>query len=225
MFRVVSVTSLYIAIKLHATKRRNITAREFAQLCQGAVTGQEIIDIEIKILFALNWNVNPPIPMQYAQELLELIFNPSSSRMCISLPYDWSFMSEMREHILELVSYQLEITTLYDKGLHLTKSSIIAIAAVLNALQGVVYEGVGGSTFCQQSMALVLDVCHEYRIASEEELEDIRSILLSSVVSSGDDKRDKKILWTATGSRCNQKARCMQVLTPQNVLQKLLVFH
>jgi len=33
------------------------------------------------------------------------------------------------------------------------------------------------------------DICDEYRRASEEELEEIRSILLNSLVSSGDDRR------------------------------------
>ena len=293
IFRVVSVTSLYIAIKLRAPQRWNITAHAFAHLCQGAVTGNEINDMEIKILFALNWKVNPPCPMQYALSFLELIFNPSSSRMCRSLSrcgdsfdtlpsvrdllpssqdcsddsrltLDSSEVSqedqdkchkELREHIQELVSYQFEIA-LHGKGFYRTRASIIAIAAILNALEGVVYEGVGGTTFCRESIALVLDTCDVYRIVSEEELEPVRSMLLSSVVSSTDDsdRRQEGTVETAaaTGeSRCSSppprndvtppvsssptqvsiaklfwspSKMCEQVLTPQNVLSKLLAF-
>ena len=211
IFRVVSVTSLYIAIKLRAPQKWNITATAFSQLCQGTLSGKDISDTEIKILFALGWNVNPPIAMQYVEAFLELLFNPSSSRMNISLSslsndsFDMlpltrdllpsssagddnkeerkSPMShqELRCLLHELISYQLEIA-LHEKRLYATRSSVIAAAAVVNALKGVVNEGVDG-LFCRECIAVTLDIMSQCTIASTVELDDVRSVLLRLVVS------------------------------------------
>ena len=189
MFRVVSVTSLYVAIKLLVPHKWNITSHAFAHLCQGAVTGQEIADMEIKILFALEWNVNPPVPNQYAQEFLDLIFN--STRGQKSLADEYMSHEELREDIHDLIQYQLDLA-LYDNRLVHVRASFIATAAILNALEGQVINDVSlrhgaGAVFCHDSMALVLDTMDMCRIASDQELERIRSILLSLVVSSPTD--------------------------------------
>ena len=86
IFRTVSVTSLYMALKLSQPGNKwNITSHAFAKLCQGAVSGDEINNMEIDILFALDWYVNPPTPMKYAEALLELIFNGSSSVAAVAV--------------------------------------------------------------------------------------------------------------------------------------------
>ena len=189
MFRVVSVTSLYIAIKLLVPHKWNITSHAFAQLCQGAVTGQEIADMEIKILFALEWNVNPPVPNQYAQEFLDLIFN--STRGQKSLSDQYMSHKELREDILDLIQYQLDLA-LYENRFFHVQASVITTASLLNALEGQVINDVSlrhgaGAAFCHDSYALVLDTMDMCRISSDQELERVRSILLSLVVSSPTD--------------------------------------
>jgi len=210
IFRTVSVTSLYMALKLSQPGNRwNITSHAFAKLCQGAVLGDEINDMEIDVLFALDWYVNPPTPMKYAEALLELIFNVSSSSSSGSGSSSCTtredyFVSknpllsddnedttsqslppqELREHLHELISCQLEVA-LHDKRLFQVRSSAIGTAAVLNALKGIQYEGsTCDASFCQESIDTVLDMMTTCNLVSSEEcLEEIRSILLNSVVS------------------------------------------
>jgi len=131
LFRVVSVTSLYMALKIYVPERWNVTCPAFSKLCQGTVNGKEINDMETSILFALDWHVNPPSPMLYVKALLDLIFYAAAKR---------TSESSSRDHILELVSYQLD-TALDDVRLLQVKSSIIGTASLLNALEGVMKEG------------------------------------------------------------------------------------
>ena len=210
IFRVASVTSLYIAIKLRVPHEWNVTAHAFAELCRGSVSGIDIKNMEMKILFALGWNINPPLPIEYSEGYLDLIFTSKGGQMQRTSPipapplcgstssqdFDVSkdssssagsgsqdgtgSLQELKDHILELVQYQLEIA-LQDRRLFQAQSSVIATAALLNALEGIVnekppfYDGVGGASFCQDSMALLS--------GSDKETEDVRSALLSSVVS------------------------------------------
>jgi len=209
IFRIVSVTSLYMALKLSQPGNRwNITSHAFAKLCQGAVLGDEINDMEIDILFALDWYVNPPTPMKYAEALLELIFNGSSSSSssgsssCTREDYfvtknpllcdeeDTTTSKslppqELREQVRELISYQLEVA-LHDKRLFQIRSSAIGTAAVVNALKGIQYESSTScsASFCEESIDTVLDMMTTCNLVSSEEcLEEIRSVLLNSVVS------------------------------------------
>ena len=196
IFRVVSVTSLYMALKLSQPGNRwNMTSHTFAKLCQGAVLGDEINNMEIDILFALDWHVNPPTPMEYAKALLELIFNDSSSssgsgssttredyltatknpRLLCDICGD----EELREHIdiHDMISYQLEVA-LHDKRLFQVRSSAIGTAAVVNALNCI-------ASICEESVDInVLDMmttaCN--LVSSEECLEEIGSVLLHSVL-------------------------------------------
>lgn len=278
LFRVVSVTSLYIAIKLRVPHRWNVTSHAFAQLCQGSVSGEEINDMETNILFALGWYVNPPIPMEYSEAFLDLIFNSTQSRRrrsissqseedsvlgdyflpsskCDSFQDDAS-LEELKEHLLELVQYQLEIA-LHDHRLFQVRSSAIATAAVLNALEGVMnespsfQEGLGGTSFCQEGTVLVLNTMSLCNLASEKELEDIRSALLSSVVSprSADEIKESSAVAhrshlqnctepppragsptissspTSTSKFWSPNKMCEPALTPYTVLSKVFAFH
>lgn len=208
LFRVVSVTSLYIAIKLRVPHKWNVTSHAFAQLCQGSVSGDEINYMEIDILFALGWNVNPPIAMEYSEAFLDMIFNSVQSQGRIStsshsedddsvlgdsfLPLDNCVrcrdVTGLKDHLHELVQYQLEIA-LHDHRLFQVRSSALATAAVLNALEGAMnespsyQEGSRGTSFYQESIALVMTLASLCNISTEKELEYIREVLLISVVS------------------------------------------
>ena len=179
LFRVVSVTSLYMALKIYVPERWNVTCHAFSKLCQGTVAAIEISEMETNILFALDWHINPPTPMQYVKVLLDLIFYSASKRTS-------SESSELREHILELVSYQLD-SALDDTHMFQVRSSIIGTASLFNALEGVMNEGHPEDT----SEALVYQDCIDFVlgiIQSEgKELRDVQSILLGSVVSTDDE--------------------------------------
>ena len=70
---------------------------------------------------------------------------------------------ELRCLLHELISYQLEIA-LHEKRLYATRSSVIAAAAVVNALKGVANEGVDG-LFCRDCIAVTLDIMSQCKIA------------------------------------------------------------
>lgn len=190
MFRVVSVTSLYLSIKLRVSNGWNITPHSFARLCQGSISGEDIDRMEINILFALKWQVNPPLPIEYAHAYLDLIFASEDTLQTYHRD------EELRGRILSLIQYQLDISLL-DSRLFQVRSSLIAISAVLNALEGVMSESSsisphtveeGGCTripsFCRESIALVLNTASSCKTASSEtELEYIRKTLLTSAVS------------------------------------------
>ena len=152
LFRVVSVTSLYIAIKTRGPPSWDITAYDFAQLCQGSVSGDEINDMEIQILFALGWNVNPPLPMEYSEAYLKLIFESRDVTSQRTVSDDLVDASRLKDTIIESVNYQLE-TALQDNRLFHVRSSAIAAAAVLNSLEGMDAEE---ASFCQERLAMIL---------------------------------------------------------------------
>ena len=208
LFRVVSVTSLYMALKIYEPERWNITAHAFSKLCQGTVTAKEINDMETNILFSLDWHVNPPTPMQYVKALLDLIFYSASKRTS----------SELREHILELVSYQLD-TALDDTHMFQVRSSIIGTASLLNALEGVMKEGHPEDT----SEALVYQDCIDLVlgiIQSEGNgLRDVQSILLGSVVSTDDDESSSPDVNEKSDAECSDEdvERSTESSSPQSV--------
>lgn len=214
-FRTVTVTALYLAIKLRIPHRWNVTAQAFAQLCQGSVSGSEITEMESNILFALGWHVNPPLAMEYIEVYLDLIFNFKKSSMrrsssCVlpSCVQEDASLRELKDRILELVQYQLHFS-LHDKRLLQVRSSVIATASILNSLEGIMDEnltfdaGNGLGSFCQESIALTLNMMSSCNIASEKKLEDVRSALLSSVVPPKEGNEDIDHVRSALVRRCN----------------------
>jgi len=241
------------------------------------------------------WNVNPPVPMEYAQAYLDLIFGLvektdepgrrssdlaeedsvvgdaflSSNRSTASVedsvvgdaflssirstasvdkvPRDVSHQ-DLKESILELIQYQLELALLDHRLFHV-RSSVIATAAVLNALEGAMNEN--PSSFWSSGISLTGLVMKSCRIASEKELEDVRSVLLSSVVSSSDGReglKDEGIALARSSSHSQFIVASMpdnppssptsasklftspmkmfeHALTPKSVLSRVFVFH
>ncbi|EED93105.1 predicted protein [Thalassiosira pseudonana CCMP1335] len=194
-FRIASVTSLYIAIKLYVPHKWNVTAHAFAQLCRGTISGDAIVDMEMKILFALSWNVNPPIPMAFVELFLEVIFGsirqgsgdqrkhrcstnidddddsivgdlifPSLSDSDYSVDEE-CILASTKENVLDLVRYQLDVSILNVDCLE-TRSSLIAVAALLNAIEGVAGENMTScpnqerNTTSRAQMRVVISFCH-----------------------------------------------------------------
>ena len=159
--------------------------------------------------------------------MLELIFNDSSSSSsdsssCTREGYfvtknpllcdeDTATQSlppqELREHVHELISYQLEVA-LHDKRLFHVRSSVIGTAAVVNALKGIQYEGsTCDASFCQESVETVLDMTTACNLVSSEEcLEEIRSVLLNSVVSPDSNNDEDSSQEDATNTKASSSA-------------------
>ena len=219
--------------------------------------------------------MNPPVPMEYAQAYLDLVFSSvektnelrrpssclkeedsvvgvlSSTRSSTSVdnvPGDVS-QQEVKESILELIQYQLELALLDHRLFHV-RSSVIATAAVLNALEGALNEN--PCSFWSSSIALTMHMMKSCRIASGKEIEDVRSVLLSSVVSSDvrEGLKDEDIALARSSSHSQYSVASMSMsdsppgsptsaskvfasgmkmlehtLTPKSVLSRVFVFH
>ena len=82
-FQLSAIASFYIAIKMHDTVQLN--AATLAKLCKGYYAKADILKMEEDILFALDWRVNIPTPMDFARHMLHLLPEKVSSAVSESL--------------------------------------------------------------------------------------------------------------------------------------------
>lgn len=212
VFRVASVTCLYIAIKLYVPHKWNVTAHAFAQLCRGSISGESIVKMEMRILFALEWNVHPPVPMLYVELITDLIIATSPIRNeeqrqdhqvsdedsvlgDLILPSlsnasysEHSITQECTstvivENILDLVRYQVDLALQKIDFLYI-RSSLISLAAMLNAIEGILSQNDPNVTsFCSHSVEVIAKLMSYSDVCSKRELDEVRAVLLCSVMA------------------------------------------
>lgn len=269
-FRIASVTCLYIAIKLYVPHKWNVTAHAFAQLCRGTISGESIVEMEMQILFGLGWNVHPPVPMSYVELLLDLITMTSTldddepshalevsdedsvlgDLILPSLSHASSdhsasqdcTISTVKENILDLVRYQVELTLEKIDFLHI-RSSIISLAALLNAIEGIISENDAQVTpFCKHSVSVIAKLISYSEACSKRELDEVRAVLLCSVTAepcsfdgsiflqSSTDKNEnisksfpQSIITTSPTSTSNWNQH--GYLSPKSVLSRVCAMH
>ena len=117
-----SISTLYIAIKLHEPKssleRCNLS--ELSKLSRGHFRTKDIENMELNILHSLSWLVNPPL----ATDFIHLVLN---------LPSLTSH-SFVHQQVFESSQYMVELTVC-DPFFIESSPSVIAFAAILNALE------------------------------------------------------------------------------------------
>lgn len=210
-FRVASVTCLYIAIKLYVPQSWNITADAFAKLCHGTISGENIDKMEIRILFALGWNVNPPIPLAYTELYLDLLFRNVETpvvegkkrlplmgkdesvigHLVLTSLSDHSLsrkesdevtIESIQENILELTRYQFE-NAAHNIMFISTNCSTISTAAMLNSVEGLMKLNPGLSSFLHECYDLIHKTAETCHLECADELEEVRRKLLSCILS------------------------------------------
>ncbi len=122
-FQLVAMTCLYIAIKLFEPLAMD--AALLAQISHGCYTEKDVTDMEQEILTALEWRVNGPTVHAFVAHLLSLL--PSSS-------YGHDPTTVMT--LLDFTNFQADIAVC-DYDLALTKPSTVALAAILNSIEGI----------------------------------------------------------------------------------------
>jgi len=151
LYRNVSVTALYVAMKITYPQQWNVSTKAFARLINDTVTSDELEILEEHLLFALGWCVNPAAPIEYCERLLEVIseedsenkgsnMRRTSSHDCVGAissieslsRKEW--LSRNRSSIVDLVLLQLD-AALRDENFIQARSSCIAVAATVNALK------------------------------------------------------------------------------------------
>mmetsp|Transcript_28279 Transcript_28279/g.46396 ORF Transcript_28279/g.46396 Transcript_28279/m.46396 type:complete len:208 (-) Transcript_28279:273-896(-) len=119
-FQLVSMTSLYLAVKLHST--RKISASSMSSLSKGCFRVDQILKMEICIIKSLRWHLNPPTPSMYLN-----VVNPL---------FDISVIDPQASfEITELSRYLLELSVC-DAYFIDKKPSSIAYAAISVAMEG-----------------------------------------------------------------------------------------
>lgn len=216
-----------------------MTAHAFAQLCRGTISGESIIDMEMQILFALGWNVHPPVPMSFVELILDLITLTSTaideeprhssdvsdedsvlgdlilpslsnaSHSDHSATQECS-MTAVQESILDLVRYQVDLALEKIEFIHI-RSSLISVAAVLNAIEGIISDNDAQiMPFCKDSVRIIAKLMSYSKLCSKRELDEVRAILLCSVMTETDGSLESSILLQ---SSLNKDAQATKVIS------------
>ena len=113
-----SLTTLYIAIKVHETKKIKLST--LSELSGGQFVPKDIEEMEMEMLQSLHWFVHPPIVVDFTSLLLK--FLPPTVPMPI------------RHQIFEHSRYLGELSLCDPVFIHYHKSTI-AFAAIINVLE------------------------------------------------------------------------------------------
>lgn len=122
-FQLVAMTTLYIAIKLFEPLAMD--AGLLSQISHGCYTESEIVEMEQVILKSLAWRMNGPTTHAFLNHIMALL--PSSA-------YGYDESTAMS--LLDISKFQAEIAVT-DYDLSLQKPSTVALAAILNSIEGI----------------------------------------------------------------------------------------
>ncbi len=134
------MTSLCLAVKVH--NKKPISMKSLSKLSSGAVTIQEMTEMEYIVLKALDWNLCPPTASNfctYFHTLLPECYASSSSTTTSgsndnNMNTKATVSVRVRQSILER-SYFFAELSLFEYSLSLFDQSEIAFASILNSLQ------------------------------------------------------------------------------------------
>ena len=124
-----SLTTLHIAIKIHAEKRVKIST--LASLSRGQFEAKHIEEMEWQILSALGWKLHPPTLFAFCSHFLLLLPNETSQ--------------SVRKELFELAIYMAELSVCDSYFVHF-KASTIAFAAILNVVEELPYSRLPAGT-------------------------------------------------------------------------------
>ena len=119
MTQLVAMTSLYLAVKVHSTKKMSIPS--MISLSRGVFRHDQIVKMELCIMKSLGWYLNPPTPSTFVHVLYPLMEKLTD--------YDEAAMVEIKD----LSNYLLELSVC--DGFFINKPpSLIAHSAITVAM-------------------------------------------------------------------------------------------
>ena len=118
-YQLAAMTALYIAIKLHEPLEMETSL--LADLSRGCYKEMEFVDMEQTILAALTFRVNGPTPLGFVQYFMGLM--PETVHPTVAAL------------VMDYARYQIELSVSQQSMVDI-KPSEIALAAVLNAMEG-----------------------------------------------------------------------------------------
>jgi hypothetical protein len=126
-FKLVIITALYMAVKIHDLEV--LSPRSMVTISQNQFTEDNVTAMEMKMSMALNWRLHPPTPLAFIELYLSkfsLMFNHNNRHKKI-------FEKELVKCI-QLIRYQIELAVCYYPYTY-EKPSTLAFAVMANAFQ------------------------------------------------------------------------------------------
>jgi hypothetical protein len=133
-YQLLTLTSLYLAIKLHGdpsdavSAGKRLSLRVFVDLSQNRFTGADIEQMELNILESLRWRVHPPMSITFVKCFLQFLPGWHTRD---GLPHS---CQRMKCAIYERARYLTEISVCTSEFCFRFKPSLIAYAAILAAM-------------------------------------------------------------------------------------------
>ena len=161
-FQLACMASVYLVIKTN--EKKILSAAAMARISRGDYSEDEIIAMEMDILDALNWRVNPPTTLSFIREYLDFLRPPSSIYGKVTTYANAQVELAVREYDLIGV-----------------KASVLAYAAVLNAIS---FFGDANNYPAKKRLEIVADICRSssdlfqlredlLRVDAEEEIREL----------------------------------------------------
>lgn len=124
VFQLAAMTCLYTAIKIHEPEA--MEPKVVANLSRGTYTEEQVVEMEMSILSAIEWRMNPPTALSFLNAFFALL--PEGT------------MSETnRDAVYELAKFQTELAV-NEYSFVPVDASTVAYAAFVNALETVSAE-------------------------------------------------------------------------------------
>ena len=135
IFQLLTLTSLYLAIKLHGSisyhkngARTKPTLQVFVEMSENRFTTAVIEQMEFQLLTKLKWRLNPPLSVNFVYYLLDLLPN------WVTTDGVHGSYRRMRSAIYEVSRYMTETSICVSDFTFLFMPSAIGFAAILAAL-------------------------------------------------------------------------------------------
>lgn len=128
IYKLAATTALLLAVKIHQPKQINLKDK-IKDLCNGQFDNNDVMRMELIMLRSLLWKMYPPSPTDYILRLMSL--NPFASTRIQEFDVD---------RVNTLAIYFVELS-LWDKSLGMERQYVVAISAILNAMEylGIIY--------------------------------------------------------------------------------------
>lgn len=171
IYRLVAVSSLHLAIKIHSccddggsvddgeaskksTESNNaLRASAFVNLCVTTTHDAKVIqDTELELLRALEWAVHPPTMTSFVTAFREALFSQDGS----DDDDEDTAASRLKETLLDVARYQVELAVFLPElaSGRRYKASVVAFAALLNAVDAVLRRdsSAANSDACERAL-------------------------------------------------------------------------
>lgn len=132
LFQLVTVTALYVAIKVFDSQSMEPEIME--GLSRGAYTAAQIVDMEMHILTALEWHVQPPTALSFIHNFLSLLPEEAANKL-------------VRRSIFDHARFQTELAVI-DFFFITANPSTVAFASIINAIERIDYSFLSASARC-----------------------------------------------------------------------------